>query len=113
MGLQSSYNNNLTGLALVASAAHVSRAIREAGFNDYNQLNAAIKELEIKIAEAKDDGREYAEMEKLLQKYIAIKEQADKEEAKRKENQTTAIWVSVIFGVLFFVVFLSVIFSLL
>ena len=97
---------------MVASVAQVSQAIREAGFNDYNQLIAAIKELEIKIAEAKDSGREYTEMEKLLQKYIAIKEQADQEEEQRKAKQKTIIGVMIAVSVIVLGVMFAIVFSM-
>ena len=111
MGIQSNFNNNMTGWALIASAAYVSESIREAGFNDYNQLIAAIKELEIKIAEAKDSGREYTEMDKLLQKYLALKAQADQEEAERREKQKRIVWFFCVIMIVVMCIGLAVVFS--
>lgn len=100
MGLQSNWNNGMMGLAMLSAVSQVSQAIRDAGFNDYNQLVAAINELEIKIAEAKDAGTNYSEMARLLQKYREIRAQADQEEADRKRKQKIG-WI--VFGCVFVV----------
>ena len=92
MGLQSNWNNGMMGLAMLSAVSQVSQAIRDAGFNDYNQLVATINELEIKIAEAKDAGTNYSEMARLLQKYREIRAQADQEEAEEAAKKEEGYW---------------------
>lgn len=111
MGLQSNWNNGMMGLAMLGAVSQVSQAIRDAGFNDYNQLVAAINELEIKIAEAKDAGTNYSEMERLLQKYRDLRAQADQEEADRKKKRTIGFVVGCVIALLAMIVTYSWVFS--
>ena len=95
--------NEILGAALVAtSLAQVNESIKQLGFNNINDLTNAIRQLDIEIAKSKDDGKPYAEKEKLRNQYIQLQNNYEKsvKEAEEKRKSRVAAVLGITLGLL-------------
>ena len=100
--------NELLGAAVVASSlSEINRSIKSLGFNDYNDLVSAIRQLDIEIAKSKDDNKPYEEKAKLREEYIALKNQYEAahqlEEERKKKNTAVAVTIFTVVLVIAFI----------
>lgn len=96
MGIQDNFNNNLFQIAAIASLQQINNSIKELGFNSYGELCNAINQLKIEIAKNKDKGETTTELEILLDEYVSIKEQYDKENLENKKRYKQAMIVTAV-----------------
>lgn len=100
MGIQDNFNNNLFQIAAIASLQQINNSIKELGFNSYGELCNAINQLKIEIAKNKDKGETTTELEILLDEYVSIKEQYDKENDEKIKSHKITIAIICLFAVL-------------
>ena len=96
MGIQNNFNDGLFQIATIASLQQINNSIKELGFNSYGELCNAINQLKIEIAKNKDKGETTTELEILLDEYVSIKEQYDKENLENKERYKQAMIVTAV-----------------
>ena len=90
--------NELLGAIIVASSLEdINNSIKSKGFNDYDDLIAAIRHLDIEIAKAKDENKPFEEKLKLRNEYINLKRQYEIafEEKKKKDRRNGWIFLAV------------------
>lgn len=91
--IQSSINSGINTIVLTGALCRINESIKQAGFKDIDHLELAINNLEIKIAEAEDEGKSVSKKRELLRKYIKIKNDYYKalKEAEQKKKEKTIV----------------------
>ena len=97
-------NEIFGALIVAASIQEMNKTLQLKGFNDYKDLISAIRQLDIEIAKAKDEGRPCDEKIKLRNDYYKLQKQYEEAEQRQKNKEKTAVTIAVIVLVGFFII---------
>ena len=116
MGIQDELNNGMYQTLQILALSDISKAIKGLGVSTPQELESKIHEVEIQIAVRKDQGKDYTNLQELLEKYEKAK--ADYEEAliraekeqRRKQNIFWGIFagITIVVSIVLIVVLVNV-----
>ncbi len=111
MKIQDSVNKTLKDVAVVASLNNISKELKSAGFTNIDNLDIAIKNLEVEIAVSRDKGEDCSHKQALYENYTILRKKYfdEIEKEKKKRKKIVIIMFSVIIA--FFIIFYAVLFG--
>lgn len=91
MGIQNNFNNGLFQVAQIATLAQINQTLKKFGCSSIKDLESKINDIEILIANNKDQGLKTDNLEQLLFNYMEIRDSYYKklrDDMDRKKSTT-------------------------
>ena len=113
MKIQDSVNKTIRDVAIISSLNNISKELKKEGFTSIDNLDMAIKKLEVEIAVSRDRGEDCSHKQALYENYTILRKKYYDEIEKEKKKRKKLTIIGTIIAIVFLAIFYAVVFGVL